>query len=54
MITAALGYLIGDYLDIIPWLQILVNLTVALIYYIFYLFFTQKILLLKLLSVVRR
>lgn len=54
IISAALGYWVGFYLQAIPWLQMLVNLSVALSCYVLYLWFTQKNLLIQMRAVLRR
>lgn len=54
VISAALGYLAGFYLQTIPWLQMFVNLLVALSCYALYLRLTQKPLLIQMFSVLRR
>ncbi|MCS3455396.1 O-antigen/teichoic acid export membrane protein [Aeromonas sp. BIGb0405] len=53
ILCAALAYSAGVYSQAVPWLQLLINVTVALLSYAFYLLFMQKPLLLQLRTFLR-
>lgn len=53
MLSAALGYAAGLYWQALPWLQILINIIVALLGYSLYLVSAQRLLLLQLRSALR-
>lgn len=54
LVSAGFAYWLGLYWQAYPWIQIVINLFVALLVYTFYLFIAQKNILLHMISAIRR